>query len=61
VGNLAKAIVLCLGKALEDLRDATHPVAEHPVVRTHPITGWQGLFVNEVFTTRLKGLPRSGI
>lgn len=42
-----------------DLRDAAHPVAEHPVVRTHPITGRQAVFANEAFTTRLKDLPLS--
>ena len=42
-----------------DLRDATHPVAEHPVVCAHPVTGRQGLFVNEGFTTRIKDVPAS--
>lgn len=28
----------------------------HPVIRTHPVTGRQSLFVNENFVTRLVGL-----
>jgi taurine dioxygenase len=38
---------------------ARHPPVNHPVVRTHPVSGRKGLFVNEGFTTHVNELkPR---
>lgn len=32
---------------------------EHPLIRTNPVTGWNALFFNPAFVTRIVGIPSS--
>ncbi|KAI9836354.1 MAG: hypothetical protein M1819_001383 [Sarea resinae] len=34
-------------------------VTEHPLVRTHPVTGWKSLFFNPGFVTKIVGIPKT--
>ncbi|CZT45458.1 probable alpha-ketoglutarate-dependent taurine dioxygenase [Rhynchosporium secalis] len=33
-------------------------VTEHPLVRSHPVTGWKALFFNPGFVTKIVGIPK---
>ncbi|KAK4048057.1 hypothetical protein OIO90_005958 [Microbotryomycetes sp. JL221] len=63
-GNAFHAVAAAEGvKAFDGVRG--HPLnvgsdftAIHPVIRTNPITGWKGVFVNGVFTKRINELSK---
>ena len=38
---------------------ASVPDSEAPIVRTHPVTGRKGLFINEAHTSHIPGLPQA--
>ena len=33
-------------------------ITEHPLVRSHPVTGWKSLFFNAGFVTKIVGIPK---
>lgn len=34
-------------------------ITEHPLIRTHPVTGWKSLFFNPGFVTAIVGVPKA--
>lgn len=46
------------GKTPEEIAELreTYPLVEHPVIRTHPVTGRRSIYVNTLFTSHLVGV-----
>ncbi len=52
----AFAVIADADQSKELARDM---ISVHPVIRTHPITGRKGIFVNQTFTRNIKGMKPS--
>ncbi|MGD0142874.1 MAG: taurine dioxygenase [Rhizomicrobium sp.] len=54
-----RTTALNMGAERYALARREHPPVAHPVVRSHPETGHDGLFVNSGFTTRILGISQA--